>query len=150
MGLKLDTSGLLKGLGEADMKMKAAVGVYCDVAGKKLEKWAKNPPYPEKPKAQYTDKQLILFKVLAKQGKIKRQPIQGGPYKWKDRSGRARQTIQGGMEWQGAKCRTFVSGNVDYFEYLEFAHEKKYAVLWPAIQANSKKMLEGMHKILEK
>jgi len=114
MGLKLDTSGLLKGLGEADIKMKAAVGVYCDAAGKKLEREAKaNRP-------------------------------------WTDRQPLARPTIKGGKEWQGSKCRVFVSGNTDYFEYLEFAHEKKYAVLWPAIQANSKKMLEGMHKILEK
>jgi len=114
MGLKLDTSGLLKGLGEADIKMKAAVGVYCDTAGKKLEREAK--------------------KIAP----------------WKDRTPLARPTMQGGMEWQGAKCRVYLSGNVDYFKYLEFAHEKKYAVIFPVIHANSKKMLEGMHKILEK
>lgn len=114
MGVKFDASNLLKGLAEADIKMKAAVGVYCDTAGKKLETEAK-----------------------------KSAP-------WTDRTAQARQTMQGGMEWQGAKCRVYLAGNKDYSPYLEFAHEKKYAVIFPTIQANSKKILEGMNKIIEK
>jgi len=37
MGFKIDIAGALKGLVEAEIKMKAAVGVYADSAGKKME-----------------------------------------------------------------------------------------------------------------
>jgi hypothetical protein len=158
MGFKIDIAGALKGLVEAEIKMKAAVGVYADSAGKKLEAWAKNPPYHEKPGPKPTEEEIIMFKTLTKKGLLKNKKTKIdknsslGPvrYKWEDHTSQARNTIQGGHEWKGNKCLIFVAGNTNYFPYLELAHEKKYAVLYPAVKTLSPEILKGMEGLLNK
>lgn len=114
MGFKIDIAGALKGLVEAEIKMKAAVGVYADSAGKKMEAHAKkNAP-------------------------------------WFDRTGQARQTIEGGYEWQGSKCYSYVAGNKNYSPYLEFANEKKNAILYPTVKKMTPEILKGMEGLLNK
>lgn len=67
---------------------------------------------------------------------------------WQDRTGIARQTITGGGEWEGDKMRVYVSGNVSYFQYLEFAHEKRYAILNPTVHALESEIVQGMANLL--
>lgn len=69
---------------------------------------------------------------------------------WTDRTALARKTISGGYEWKGNKCLIFVSGNTDYFEYLEFTNEKKYAILYPTINQLSPSIIRGMNNLLRK
>ncbi len=93
---------------------------------------------------------------------------------WKDRTGNARQSIQGGFKWDGDVCNTFVSGNMDYSPYLELAHGKssqdeginmevpptfaqlelgnegKYAILRPTCRSYAPKFLSGMNNFLDK
>lgn len=114
LSFKVDISGALKGLVEAEVKTRAAIGIYANTAGKKLEAEAKkNAP-------------------------------------WTDRTSHARQTIQGGHEWQGNKCKVLITGNKDYSPYLEFANEGKYAILYPTIKENSPQIIEGMKNLLGK
>lgn len=113
MSFKIDISSVLKGLAEGEIKTRAAVGLYCDSAGKKLEATAK-----------------------------KEAP-------WTDRTALARQTIQGGKEWKGNKCNVFVSGNTNYFKFLEFAHEKRYAILYPTVKKMQNEIISGMRGILK-
>ena len=139
--------------------VKAAVGVYCDSVGKKLEAWAKNPPYGYNPKAELTEKQLIIIKTLAKKGKLRRNSsnkvdttpntISDVHYKWHTRTGDARKTIQGGFKWENEnKCVAYVSGNMPYSVYLELAFEKQYAVLYPAVKALEPQFAKGMDGVL--
>ena len=114
MSFRMDPSNLLKGLSEHKMKMKVAIKLYGDTAGKKLEMEAK----------------------------------QNRP--WQDRTSLARQTIQGGSDWKGNKVVVYVSGNTSYFPFLELAHEKAYAVLWPTIQRMAKEIIEGMNNLLNR
>ncbi|KGG81068.1 hypothetical protein Y919_02560 [Caloranaerobacter azorensis H53214] len=114
MGFKIDIARALRGLAEAETKMKAAVGVYADSAGKKMEAHAK----------------------------------QNAP--WTDRTGQARQTIEGGHEWQGNKCIVYVAGNKEYSPYLEFANEKKYATLYPTVKKMAPEILKGMAGLLNR
>lgn len=153
MSLNFDFGKLEQGLTDFERKTKKALLAYGNVAGKKLEAWAKDPPYPEKPETTYTDKEMILFKTLAKRKKLKVKIKKGnasGHFRWKDRTGHARQTIQGGAEVTGDKTYIYVAGNKEYSPYLEFAHEKQYAVLWPAIEELSPEIMKGMEKLLEK
>lgn len=113
-GIRFDPQGMLSGMAEMELKMKAAVGVYGGVAAKKLEADAK-----------------------------KDAP-------WEDRTGRARQSIKGESKWSGAKMRIGVSGNTDYFPYLEYAKEKRFAALHPTVQRKSPEIVEGLHNLLGK
>lgn len=114
MGFNVNIAGALKGLTEAELKMRAAVGIYADSAGKKMEKEAK----------------------------------QNAP--WTDRTAHARQTIQGGHEWHGSKCYAYVAGNEKYSSYLEFAHEKQNAILYPVVKKMSPEILKGMEGLFYK
>ncbi|WFD12011.1 hypothetical protein [Tepidibacter hydrothermalis] len=114
MSFRMDITGALKGLAEAELKMKAAVGLYANTAGKKLEGYAK----------------------------------QNAP--WTDHTAQARQSIQGGHEWQGNKCNIFVAGNKEYSPFLEFCNEGKYAILYPTVRNYSAEIILGMQNLLGK
>ena len=68
---------------------------------------------------------------------------------WTDRTSNARNSIQGGFGWQGDSAIITLSGNVDYFVFLELAHGKKYSILVPTIHANVKEVLNGYKKLVE-
>ena len=69
---------------------------------------------------------------------------------WKDRTGAARNSIQGGFQWNGENGLIYISGNVDYFKYLELYHEKKWAILWPTITADQADILKAYEGMLNK
>lgn len=68
---------------------------------------------------------------------------------WADRTGNARNSIQGDFGWQGNKAVITLSGNMDYSVYLELAHEKKYAILKPTIDRNAPEILKGYQRLVE-
>ena len=55
---------------------------------------------------------------------------------WIDRTSNARNSIQGDHKWEGNRLAIILSGNVNYFVYLELAMEKKYSILLPTIERN--------------
>lgn len=69
---------------------------------------------------------------------------------WTDRTGNARNTIQGGFQWSGENGVIYISGNVDYFQYLELYHQKRWAILWPTITANQADILKAYEGMLNK
>lgn len=68
---------------------------------------------------------------------------------WTDRTGNARNSIQGGYGWDGDKLVIILSGNVSYFVYLELANEKKYAILVPTTEKYTPEILSGFKKLVE-
>lgn len=151
MELNFNVEDLLCGLDKFESKAQIAISIYGETCGKKLETWAKNPPYNEKPE-RYTEKDIIKFKTMVKKGYIKpkKNNNYGAKYKWRDKSGQARKTISGGMYWQGDKCHVYVAGNTEYFPYLELCNDKQYAVLKPAVDALGPEICSGLNNILEK
>lgn len=68
---------------------------------------------------------------------------------WTDRTGNARNSIQGDFDWQGNKAVITLSGNMDYSAWLELAHEKKYAILKPTIDRNAPEILKGYQRLVK-
>lgn len=66
---------------------------------------------------------------------------------WRDHSGHARGGITGRAERRGNLIIITLSGSVRYLTYLELAHGKKWAVLWPTMQKNAQRILRGFAKI---
>ena len=68
---------------------------------------------------------------------------------WTDRTGNARNSIQGDFGWEDDSAKIVLSGNVDYSVYLELAHEKKWAILKPTIDKNAPEILKGYQKLVK-
>lgn len=67
---------------------------------------------------------------------------------WTDRTGHSRNNIQGNFGWKGDQAIITVSGNTDYFPYLELAMAKKYAILVPTIHQFSAEILRGYQRLV--
>lgn len=68
---------------------------------------------------------------------------------WTDRTGNAKNSIQGGYGWDGDKLVIILSGNVSYFLHLELGHEKKYAILKPTTEKYTPEVLRGYKRLVE-
>ena len=69
--------------------------------------------------------------------------------KWTDRTGNAKNSIQGDFGWERNNALITLSGNVDYFKWLELTKEKKHAILVPTIQSNSSAILRGYKRLVK-
>lgn len=66
--------------------------------------------------------------------------------KWTDRTGQARRSITGVSELDGTTVSIRLEGyatqkNKEYFQYLEFAKQKKYAILEPTLKENKDEVI---------
>ena len=68
---------------------------------------------------------------------------------WTDRTGRAKQSLNGSWKWMGDVARVELSHGVDYGVYLEFCNEKRYAIIKPTIDKISPEAIRGLNKILK-
>lgn len=68
---------------------------------------------------------------------------------WTDRTGNARNSIQGDFGWRKNQAVITLSGNVDYFVYLELAMEKRWAILKPTIDRNAPEILKGYQRLVK-
>ena len=69
---------------------------------------------------------------------------------WTDRTGHARQRLTGSVARVSQGYQIILAHGVDYGKWLELAHEKKYAIIQPTIQAKSPEVLSGFNKLLER
>ena len=68
---------------------------------------------------------------------------------WTDRSGRARQSLNGDSEWVGNKVRVSLAHGVAYGIWLELCNEGKYSIIMPTINKEAPAVMEGLKKILK-
>lgn len=68
---------------------------------------------------------------------------------WQDRTGLARGTLSGTWKWVGPIARIELSHGMKYGVYLEFAHEKRYAIIKPTIDLLSPQAIKGLNNILK-
>lgn len=70
---------------------------------------------------------------------------------WRDRTGMAKALLDASVSKVGATTlRMTLSHGVQYGIWLELAREKKYAILWPTINLQGPKLIEGLTNIMSK
>lgn len=70
---------------------------------------------------------------------------------WKDRSGAARQRLSSTYTTIANGYRIQLSHGVNYGVYLELAHEKNYAILWPSIEyVGSQQIMPSFRRFMER
>jgi hypothetical protein len=66
---------------------------------------------------------------------------------WTDRTGDARKRLKGYTEKVNNGVRVCIAHGVPYGIYLEFAHEKRYAILVPTVRLKSNDALKGFKRM---
>ena len=79
------------------------------------------------------------MKVFCMNGAQKMERYAKENRKWTDRTGSARQRLKGNWEKVSDGYLLSIAHGVDYGVWLEFAHERKYAILLPTIEQVGKK-----------
>ena len=71
--------------------------------------------------------------------------------KWTDRTGQARQRLTGYTGRTATGYRVYIAHGVSYGVYLEYAHEKRYAILEETVlKVGSEDILPGFQRLLER
>lgn len=68
--------------------------------------------------------------------------------RWTDRTGNARQRLQGSTRWEEDALIAAISHNVDYGMWLELCNEKKYAILEEALNSQAQNLLDSYQRFL--
>lgn len=68
---------------------------------------------------------------------------------WRDHSGNATRGIHGRATFSGNELKITLSGSVNYMVYLEFARKKRWAILWPTIEARGRTAIENIARFME-
>lgn len=68
---------------------------------------------------------------------------------WQDRTGNARESIDGTGGWEGNELKVVLSGGMSYSVYLELAYERRYAILKPTIDKNASEILNSYQKLVK-
>lgn len=93
----------------------------------------------------------VAIRAFAETGALKMQQYAQKNAKWKDRTGAARQRLQGSVQNRGNVIRMQVAYGVDYGIYLEYKHEKRYAILPDTIRiVGNEEIIPSFDKFLEK
>lgn len=93
-------------------------------------------------------KQKALLKALGDATAVKMEKDAKANAPWTDRTGNARQTLQGKSEWDNDMFHVMICGNMQYSVYLELAHEKKYAILVPTTEKYKDEFYNNAKKVL--
>lgn len=100
----------------------------------------------------FVKKVEVALLMFANQEAIELQNQMRNNAKWTDRTGHARQSLTGNAkkEPNAIVIKLAHGSNVPYGIYLELAHEKKYAIIQPTIQANQVKIMQDMQYLINK
>lgn len=91
----------------------------------------------------------VSTKIIAQNGALKFQNYAKQNRPWTDRTGHARQRLTGYVEDKGDKIRVCISHGVNYGKYLEFAHERRFAILERTINVCSKEVVNSFKTLLQ-
>lgn len=68
---------------------------------------------------------------------------------WTDRTSNARNSIQGEFSKNRHEALITLSGNVEYFIFLELLKEKRFAILVPTIRSNATSIFDGYKQVIK-
>lgn len=94
-----------------------------------------------------------IQKDLIAYGNTSAASLQGEAQKtrpWKDHTADARKRIKGYCTPVDTGIRIYLAHGVEYGVYLEFANEKKYAVIYPVLRRKGPEILNGAVKVVNK
>ncbi len=69
---------------------------------------------------------------------------------WTDRTAHARQRIKGYCVRTENGVRIYLAHGVSYGVYLEFAHEKRYAIIYPTLRRKGPEIIADAIKVVNK
>lgn len=94
-----------------------------------------------------------LEKAVMDYGKTSAQKLRTLAVKnrpWTDHTAHARQRLHGECERYDTGIRIILAHGVEYGVYLEFAHEKRYAVIYPILQREAGNVMQGLRNLFER
>ena len=100
--------------------------------------------------SQLGAKAEIAMMMYAQTGALRLQNYARQNRPWTDRTGHARQRLTGKASRVDTGFQIELSHGVDYGIWLENAHEKRFAILEPTIQAEGPAVVKGFEHLLEK
>lgn len=91
------------------------------------------------------------FRMYANTSALQLQNYARENRKWTDRTGAARQRLEGSSYPIQNGYRIQLAHGVDYGIWLELAHEKRFAIIEPTIwYVGANKILPGLQRLLER
>ena len=101
----------------------------------------------------FTKKAQVALLMYAKMEAIDLQNQMRNNAPWTDRTGHARQSLTGSAYRESPTTITIKlahGSNIPYGIYLELAHEKRYAIIDPTIQANQNNVMKNFQYLIDK
>lgn len=96
-------------------------------------------------------KSEVAMRAFAETGALKMQSYAQQNAPWTDRTGAARQRLKGSVQRRENAFRIQIAHGVDYGIWLEFAHEKRFAILPDTIRiVGQEKIMPSFEKFLER
>ena len=101
--------------------------------------------------ASLESKTDTAFRMYAEQSAVRLQNYAKEHRKWTDRTGHARQRLEGSVHPIQIGYRLQLAHGVDYGLWLELAHEKRFAIIEPTIQyVGPNEIIPGLEKLFER
>lgn len=97
------------------------------------------------------DKVDMAIRMYAEQGALQLQNFAKENRKWTDRTGHARQRLNGSVGKIHNGYRITLAHGVDYGIWLELAHEKKYSIIPQAIEyVGTFEIMPGFRRLMDR
>lgn len=146
MQINFDTSKVLSGLVTANEKYRRGIELYGKTAALKLEAKAKK----DAPWTNRTANARQTIKGVCGWGGVEASISLIGTgkmtaYGEKSKVNKVENASLGG---NSSIFDVAVAGNMQYSPHLEFCNDKKYAVLWPTVNAMQSEILKGWANVL--
>lgn len=88
------------------------------------------------------------LKMFAQQGATKMQNYARTHRRWTDRTGHARQRLNGYIEVGISKIRVCIAHGVDYGIWLELCNNKCFAILEETVLTCSREIIKGLETLM--
>ncbi len=98
----------------------------------------------------FEGKAQIAFDMYAETAAEKMQNYAKQNRPWSDRTGQARQRLRGYTGHIANGKRIYIAHGVEYGVFLEFANERKYAVLEQTVEVVGAEIMPGFERLLER
>lgn len=93
----------------------------------------------------------VAIRTFCDTGALKMQTYAQQNAPWTDRTGSARQRLQGGVEKRASGYAIRISHGVDYGIWLELAHEKRFAILPDTLRyVGEEEIMPAFEKFMER
>lgn len=97
------------------------------------------------------DKIDLAIRAYAEQGALKLQNFAKENRRWTDRTGQARQRLNGYVGKSQVGYRIYLAHGVEYGLWLELANEKRYSIIPQAIEyVGAFEIMPGFQKLMDR